>query len=241
MASDPDASKRLPLPLRTDWVALEGLTESAAKAGSDLTDKAFRLGRLRSWITLLAPASASDLPFPWHLAFREAGKSAFVTGNELKGGHRYKIYLKAEPEDLKNGVPERFVYLFSIDRYGKGTLLFPPLGEGNAGNRFPKQKNGKVQVPEEMPLMDGAYDFEVAAPYGVDTFMLLTSKEAIEDPQIFEFDGVRSKGASRGIGSDNALTQLLSETGASHSRGIERNPGVPSNWSLEQVPMLSLK
>ncbi len=239
MALDKDVSRRLPLPLRTDWIPLGTSPESVARAGEDLTDKAFRLGRLRSWVTLLSPPSAADLPFPWRLAFREAGQNGFVTGNETKGGHRYKIYLRADPQDLAAGVPERYVYLFSIDHYGKGTLIFPPLGEGNAGNRFPKRKNGKLDVPAEMPLMDGPYDFEVAEPYGVDTFMLLTSKEPIEDPRIFEFDGVRTKGATRGAGYRDQLTQLLSEVGAQHTRGIRGNPAVPSTWSLEQVPMLS--
>src|SRR5205085_400313 len=103
---------RLPLPLRTDWVGLGGLAESATRAGSDLTGKAFRLGRLRAWLTLLAPPAGSESTssFPYHLAFREVGKAkgGFVTTNEMKGGLRYKMYLRASEDDVHRGVPDRW-------------------------------------------------------------------------------------------------------------------------------------
>ena len=244
MATEQGAAERLPLPLRTDWVAMGGLPESAAKAGNDLTGTALRLGRLRAWLTLLAPPEGPEAPFPYHLAFREVdkGKGGFVTTNEMKGGLRYKMYLRASEDDMQRlGVADRWVYVFSIDHYGKGTLLFPVLGEGNAGNQFPKKKNGKRDVEPDIQLMETQeYDFEVGEPYGVDTFFLLTSKQPIEDPQIFEFDGVRTKRATRGIGYQDRLTQLLSDIGTSTSRGVKGNPSVPASWGLEQVPILSV-
>jgi hypothetical protein len=245
MANEKSAAERLPLPLRTDWVGLGGLPESTTRAGSDLTGKAFRLGRLRAWLTLLAPpeGSESTSPFPYHLAFREIGKGkgSFVTTNEMKGGLRYKMYLRASEDDIQRGVADRWVYIFAIDRYGKGTLLFPALGEGNAGNQFPRKKNGKSDPQAEIQVMDTQdYDFEVTEPFGVDTYFLLTSKQPIEDPQIFQFDGVRTKGATRGIGYQDRLTQLLSDIGTSTTRGVKGNPAVPVSWGLEQIPILSV-
>ena len=234
MAREGKVADRMPLPLRTDWVA------AGPQSSNSLSEKALRLGRLRAWLTLLAPSGTPDGPFPYTLAFREIGKPGFVATNQMSGGHRYKMYLQADERDLIHGVALRWVYVFSINHYGKGTLLFPALGEGNAGNQFPKTKDGRRDISTEIPITGAAqdYDFEVGEPYGVDTFLLLASKEPIEDPQVFEFDGVRSKGASRGGGYKDPLTQLLSGI-SGNSRGVGRNPAVPSSWSLQQVPILS--
>jgi hypothetical protein len=245
MAMEKSAADRLPLPLRTDWVGLVGLPESVTRAGSDLTGKAFRLGRLRAWLTLLAPPEGSEplAQFPWHLAFREAGKGkgGLVNNNEMRGGLRYKMYLRASGDEIRQGVPDRWVYIFAIDRFGKGTLLFPALGEGNAGNLFPRKKDGTKDIHSEIQVTENRdYDFEVSEPYGVDTYFLLTSKQPIEDPRIFDFDGVRTKGATRGIGYQDRLTQLLSGIGTSTTRGIKGNPAVPVSWGLEKMPILSV-
>jgi hypothetical protein len=55
------------------------------------------------------------------------------------------------------------------------------------------------------------YDFEVSEPYGKDTYILLTSEQPVGNPDIFEFDGVRSKGAASGV--ENPLTELLEGVG----------------------------
>lgn len=245
MATEKGAAERLPLPLRTDWIAFGEPPESVHRAASDLTVHVLRLGRLRAWLTLLAPPEGAETAsaFPYHLAFREVGKAktGFVTGNEMKGGLRYKMYLRASEDDIRRGVADRWIYIFAIDGYGKGTLLFPALGEGNAGNQFPRKKNDRRDIQPEIQVTENQdYDFEVAEPYGVDTYFLLTSKQPIEDPRIFEFDGVRTKGASRGIEYQDRLTQLLSDVGASGTRGSLRNPAVPTTWGLEQVPILSV-
>jgi len=246
MAASKTAADLLPLPLRTDWVTLDASGESAARAGLDLNGKSARLGRLRAWLTLLAPPedSSADSPFPYHLAFREAGKTLgnFVTNNEMKGGVRYKMYLRASESDIRQqGVADRWVYIFAIDHFGKGTLLFPALGEGNAGNQFPRKKDGRRDVQPDVEVTERPdYDFEVDEPYGVDTYFLLTSKQPIEDPQIFEFDGVRTRGAAREAEYQDRLTQLLSGVGNPASRGSKRNPAVPVTWGLEQVRVLSV-
>ncbi len=243
LATSKDAAQRLPLPLRTDWIPLAGSADSAAAAGFALTDKAFRLGRLRSWLTLLAPPSSwtARAAFPYRLAFREVGKTGLLATNEMKGGRHYKMYLHAAAEDIRGDLPDRFIYVFSVDHFGKGTLLFPPLGEGNAGNRFPKRKDNQREAAPEIAITESDYDFEISEPYGVDTFIMLNSAQPIEDPQIFEFDGVRSKGSTRGVGYTDVLTQLLSEVGTSTSRAVTRNPAVPTTWGIEQIPVLSSK
>src|SRR6202035_2522638 len=95
---------RLPLPLRTDW----------SSTATDLAAKALRLGRLRAWLTLIAPPEGQAGPFPYHLAFQEAGKG-FLTTNQTKGGQRYKMVLRADEDELRQGVADRWVYVFSVD------------------------------------------------------------------------------------------------------------------------------
>jgi hypothetical protein len=79
------------------------------------------------------------------------------------------------------------VYVFVIDSHGTSTLLFPR--RGSVENRFP------CPSPPEIPLGQSAA-FEVTPPYGVDTFFLLTSEEALPIPWILEWDGVRTRSIS---------------------------------------------
>ena len=80
-------------------------------------------------------------------------------------------------------------------------------------------------------------DFTVGEPYGIDTYILLTTEQPILNPEIFEFDGARSKGSARGGRSGDPLTQLLSDVGAG-TRGPIRP--VPSEWSLERLTLRSV-
>jgi len=154
------------------------------------------------------------------------------------------MYLRASEADLKalhNSVAPRYAYIFAIDQYGKGTLIFPPLGRGNQDNVFPipvSSSEAKPPAPLLIPVSgDRGYDFEVAEPYGTDTYFLLTSLDRIDNPDILDFDGVRSASAgARAGGQQNPLTAMLSEVGTT-SRGAK--PVVPTNWSIERAQLVS--
>ena len=226
----------LPLPVRSDWIAVN--------AAPDLADKAYRLGRLREW-QMLHPAGPAKEEFPYHLVFREEGTDHYVSSGDVFGGKKYKMYLRAADSDLKashNSVAPRFTYIFAIDQYGKGTLIFPSLGRGNQDNVFPipvASSEAKPPAPALIPVSgeQQTYDFEVSEPYGTDTYFLLTSLDRIDNPDILDFDGVRSRGAdTRGGGQQNPLSAMLSEVGTT-SRGSK--PIVPTNWSIERAQLIS--
>ena len=103
-------------------------------------DKASRLGRIRGWLTLLTPPDGVSPSFPYHLALRDVRTKQLVTSGNLTKGSRYKILLTASHADLERVdfvVKPRFVYVFAVDHFGKGSLLFPELGHGNDGNHLP--------------------------------------------------------------------------------------------------------
>ena len=112
----------------------------------------------------------------------------------------------------------RYTYIFAIDQYGKGTPIFPPLGRAVSGE-------------------GQSYDFEIGETYGTDTYFLLTSIERINNPDVFDFDGVRSSGGgARGSGQQNQLSAMLSGVGTT-SRSPK--PVVPANWGIERAQLIS--
>src|SRR6185436_17411952 len=108
-------------------------------------------------------------------------------------GESYGLVLQADEKDLKEGVEKRFVYVFSIDSFGNGTLLFPRAGAGNVENRLPIDHPDKV-TPDPVLQLGPAKLFKVSPPFGTDSYILLTSVQPIGDPDVLQFQGVRTRG-----------------------------------------------
>ena len=125
---------------------------------------------------------------------------------------------------------------------GRRTLIWPLLGQGNQDNLFPappEDSEAKATPPPIEIAISGKaeYDFEVGEPYGNDTYLVLTSVQRIDNPDIFDFEGVRSKAPqTRGAGS-NPLEELLAGIGTTASRGPI--PRVPTDWNLEPMVLHS--
>jgi hypothetical protein len=236
------ASGYLPLPIRSDWVKLRQGPEAARAAGGELTRMALLLARIRAWLTLQSPPSQQT--FPYHLAFRQVAGGAlgaFQDSGDFKEGEQYKLYLRADPSALsaRDSLAPRWVYVFVIDHFGDGTRLFPPPGRGNEGNRLPYAQVG--EKPDFQPLIplsgeSPEADFEIGAPFGVDTYFLLTSDNAIDNPEVFHFEGVRTEAGTRGA--SDPLTSLLSSA-SSMARGVSPHP-VPALWSIETLTFRSV-
>ncbi len=232
----------LPLPIRSDWVKLPPDPEGVRAAGADLTKKALLLARIRTWLTL--PSPPSQPTFPYHLAFRQVAGGAlgaFKDSGDFKEGEQYKLYLRADPSALAAGgsLAPRWVYVFVIDHFGDGTRVFPPPGRGNEGNRLPYAQVG--DKPDFQPLIplsgeSSEADFEIGSPFGVDTYFLLTSDNAIDNPEVLHFEGVRTEAGTRGA--SDPLTSLLSGA-SSMARGVSPRP-VPALWSIETLTFRSV-
>ncbi len=216
---------RLALPLRSDWIA------ASADAPATLTEKARALARIRGWLTLESPPSQDS--FPYHLALRNADTGAFYTAGDVRDGENYKLYLKADDATLKSArnLTRRWVYVFTIDSFGECTLLYPQTGRGNEGNLQPYAMTGEQPKFEPTIALPGdKIDFTIAAPFGVDSYFLLTTQQAI-DPAVFTAEGVRTRGGTRSGAPADALSQMLSDvnTGTRAAKRAE----TPGTWSIE--------
>ncbi len=224
----------MPMPARSQWIDLESSPGAAADAAKAIADKAFRIGRLREWQTL---ESSKNSDFPYHLFIQEVSSKQFMQSGKVFEGKEYKLYLKADPKTLQSlgtKLAPRYIYVFSVDQFGRGTLLCPVLGRGNQGNFFPVPS---ADPQDPIPLSgDKDHDFGVGPPWGTDTYILLTSATKILNTDIFEFDGVRPKDATRGP--VDPLADLLAGVG-DLTRG-DPITSIPRTWSIEKVYLESV-
>ncbi|MEO8379696.1 MAG: hypothetical protein ABI779_08530, partial [Acidobacteriota bacterium] len=112
---------------------------------------------------------------------------------------------------------------FVIDSWGKSVLVFPQSTSGSVENRFPLAS----PAPSEIALGSVAA-FAPRAPYGVDTYYLLSTDEPLPDPTILEWSGVRTRSP---VGK-SPLEEVILLTG-SPNRGPRRV--TPSSWSIERM------
>jgi hypothetical protein len=221
----------LPMPARSDWVP------AGPQAAASLQEKALLLARIHGWLTLESPPTRQS--FPYHLAFQNVATKQLRTSGDLVENERYKLFLQADPASLQNpqALSPRWVYIFAIDHFGKGSLLFPVLGHGNEGNRLPyAQADARPRFDALIPVDGADYDFSIGEPFGVDSYFLLTSQEPIDQPDLFEFDGLRTRAASRSAA--DPLTDLLSGL-ASGTRAPHRAQ-TPGTWSIENLTFRSV-
>jgi hypothetical protein len=198
------------LPLRSEWVA--------PNAVAVLRDAVLRLRAIRDWQLLDSPPEGR---FPYRLVLRRAGDDELPRGSIVTGEETYSLVMRAGSAMLPSHVPARYIYLFTIDSYGRSVLLFPR--SGSVENRFPL-----VDPPDSEIALGPSGSFAIDEPYGVDTYFLLSTDEPLPNPWILEWDGVRTRDAT----SATPLERLLMLT-ASGTRAVRIV--TPSTWSIERV------
>lgn len=202
-------------PLRSEWVG--------AKDAATLTEHALDLARLAGWLGIQTPVP--DDAFPYHLALRDENGGQLSQG-ELMGKHTYRLLLRRDASSPEKAVAPRRVYVFVVDSFGKGTLVYP---DGNVDNEFPRKD--MTALPPEIDLRQSV---DIGAPWGTDNYYLLTSVQPIDSADaVFNFAGVRTRGATREGG---PLEKLL-ESHTAGTRGALS--GVPTNWSIERTAFRS--
>lgn len=208
------------LPVRSAW-------KSAADA---LREYLVHLRTVQAWQDLRSPASSR-----YRIALRRVRDGALVQDGALAGDERYQLVLRER--DGAHGEPlyARYLYAFVIDSSGRSILLFPRPEMGAVENLLPvtsRPAEPLRDVPVEIPLT-GAREFSVDAPYGLDTYFLLSSDEPLPSLTDLEWDGVRAP-RTRGL-----LDELLARTLAG-----TRSPGetlrTPPNWSIDKVVFESI-
>lgn len=204
------------LPLRTKWCPADKAGEPARSLS--------RLRKIHAWLTLESPPAWR---FPYRLQIRRARDERILDeGESLFDGEPYTLVLRGALP-MPPAVKPRFVYVFVIDSSGRSTLLYPFAEAGSVENRYPDPNTAPVDIP-----LDGSA-FVAAEPYGIDTYVLLSTDEPLPNPSILEWDGVR---APRIPGS--ALEELLMLT-ASGARG--KPITTPASWSIERVSFESVR
>ncbi len=183
------SATRSPFPVRTDWIS-----EGDDAAGGKLGELGRRLARVNYWLTV---QDHNPNPFPYHLVLRRtdatAPDKAMADTTPTHGGEQYRLVLRPDPT-LPVQSDTQWVYIFVIDRTGRGQLLF-----GQSMNKFPPPTaapgagaTAEVVVPKS--------DFTITSPYGIDTFVLLASKRPMGTPEsTFSFPGVVLEGGARGV------------------------------------------
>jgi hypothetical protein len=177
------------------------------------------------WLQLESPPA--DGLFPYHLALRRADTGSLVTSGTVRGDETYDLVLTRDAAMQPAAVAHRFVYVFSIDSSGRRVLLFPYQNAGAVENRLPVAlENGGW--PDSITLQQ----FDIAAPYGVDTFVMLTSDTQLPDPAVLNDEPVRGIASH---GGDPLIRLLLGNQ--SRERGI--SSPVPANWTIERLAVIS--
>jgi len=222
-ASDAESTA---LPGRTDWVALG---ERPGALADSLRGYALRLGMIRSWLQLEPPPDASH--FPYHIALKNASTGEILTTGPTRDQEEYEVVLILDEAMSRQSFERRFVYVFAIDTNGRSQLLFPGGDAGSIENRLPIGVARSTSATEIR-----LRHFKVSEPFGVDTFIMLTSATQLPDPTVLEGDPVRGRGGSP-RGASDPLTRLLSQTGAG-KRGLIAP--TPTEWSLERLSIRSV-
>jgi hypothetical protein len=219
------------LPIRTGWIPVGESKTGFQSIAEELTNKILQLVRIRAWFQLSSPPDNGR--FPYQLALKNAKTGDITTTGPLAEGETYGLMLKADEARLKTlkRVEKRYVYVFSIDSYGKGTLLFPRQIFRNIENCFPAEAGNELETKIEL---GGKELFRIREPFGMDTFILLTTTDAISHPWVLEFKGVRKEPKK---GKFTPLEELFFNL-SSLSRGARWHL-LPIDWSIQRLPILS--
>ncbi len=210
------------LPLQSAWVAEPNNDDRLRNSIPALREALRRLRSIHAWHSLESPPGER---FPYRLAIRRTRDGQLATdASMIIGGEKYELVLRVTSLPFPTTLKPRYVYAFVIDSYGKSTLLLP-VTSGSVENRFPP-----VPPPTEIPLGHESA-FEVTAPYGVDTYFLLSTEEPLPDPWILEHPGVRS-------GHQPTPLETLLILTASGTRTISIL--TPSKWSITRTTFESI-
>ncbi len=223
--TEKDIKGNFALPLESNWENGEA-TESAAKA---LHGYAVSLARIVGWLTFDNPGGGT---FPYRLALKDKVAGAIIGDRNLVDGEEFSLVLVADRDRMKKTKKKvgRHVYVFSIDSNGEMNLLY---GKDNLIMAGPGS-------PAIMELADSG--FTVKAPFGTDTFFMITSEEAVPRPDlVFKRKGVSDRGTdtARGKGAMSDFLLLIDNYGAA-ARGKGPVATKPT-WSVERLTYRSVE
>lgn len=203
------------LPVRTDWQSPAELRDAALV----LRHAVLRIRKILAWHLLRSPPESLS---PYRLLLIHAKDNEVVDDGKVVGLERYRLVLRLLPESIRHAPQRRHYYAFGIDSFGRSVLLFPL--HGSVENTFPVEVEGEPPATE---ITIGS--MTVTPPYGLDTYFLISTEEALPNPSILAWTGVRTRGP-RG---ETPLEELLARTGG--SLGSTQSFPVPPKWSIDRL------
>ena len=226
-----------PAPARTDYLAIH---EDPSVASTILSRDVKRLNVIYGWLGLNSPPDEGAFPYRITGFENVVDGVLFEPSDTLRIGQQYRIVLgastdaifKAQMQATISNAMQRYLYIFSLDGDGNGSLLWPSQQEGSVENDI----NFFTYLPERMLIPAEGHLFTVAPPVGMDSFFLLSSEEPLPDPGILNFSGVRTRAEPQGPETD--LSNLLFGLGEG-TRSTTRS--VPLNWSIERVAVFTAR
>ncbi len=218
------------MPIRTDFIEMNGSNDSLYI--DTLADYTFRLAKIKIWLALSGPADGAS-NFPFYLALKNSKTNQIVTAGNVIDGETYGLVLAVDKDNKANwDGAKRYVYVFSIDADGNTKLYYGGKGVENKMPRLDDNNN----IPDYIPLGRQPL-FRVTAPYGVDTYVILTTDEPITNPEMLESSGVRSRGPGSEKRGKKTWTDMFQNAG-SGARGA--GDIAPTNWSVVRVSVRSV-
>src|SRR5262249_2757399 len=145
---------------------------------ADVRRSLSRLATLRAWLTVESPSDRGGFPYQFMLQDRTSGE--LIAGGTVLEGSGYQGILQRSSDWSGGEVGSRYAYVFSIDRNGRRTLLFPGATDGNGENLVP---TGEPTDSPPPTIALGAKPISVAPPFGTETLVLLTSERPLSDPR----------------------------------------------------------
>lgn len=225
-----DSAYHSTMPIRTDFIQMNGANDKLYV--DTLADYTFRLAKIKIWLALSGPSDGAS-NFPFYLALKNSKTNEIVTAGNVVDGETYGLVLVVDRANQMNwDGAKRYVYVFSIDAAGNTKLYYGGKGVENKMPRLDDNNN----IPDYIPL--GAQPrFRITAPYGVDTYVILTSDEPITNPELLESTGVRSNINTRDEKTKKKWTDMFKNAGSG-----TRSAGdiAPTNWSVVRVSVRSV-
>lgn len=222
------------MPMMTANFVVHNLDKSAySQVADSLYEYAMRLFKVRGWLQLTGPRrDKANFPFYLELVNDNTGKSVGPEGSRI--GDPVTLYIKADALVSAANfnpatIPQKFVYVFAVDKMGKMTLIYPDKVGGNLHNKFPQLDNN-LEIKKELILAQ----LDVMEPVGTDNLFLLATDEPLTTYAIlFEQDGVREV-KMRDRGETNPLGDILN-LGNEKTQTRNYKPRTPANWTLYRL------
>jgi hypothetical protein len=217
----PGCSTTSRYPVRSDWVVV-GDSTVIEKATAALNKYASLLAKVHGWLELAkSPTGASEADYSKLTLVKASDKTPLPAEAPVHEDDRLRLALQSDERVTER----RWVYVLDIDCHGQGSLLYPM---DYSENQFPKAgANDRIIVLPGVTL-------HIREPYGLDTFILLSTAQPLPDPYALNFEGVAHRG-TRGI--ESPLQKLLTDTSGG-TRGFPQE--IPTNWGIDLMTLRSI-